>query len=153
MRKIICLGRDERGAAALEMAFAIPVLIVMIWAFVQLAQVYRAVAGIQQALGEGARFATLCYTQTSNGCASPAAGSGTSPAAGTIKAKIYSSVYGIGPGTFTVADPAQGTSGTATYYDLSVSYSQPTNLLLFPGPTMSLTRTKRVWISSNGTAS
>ena len=145
------LSRDERGAAAVEMAFAIPVLIVMIWAFVQLAQVYRAVAGMQQALGEGARYATLCYTQSATGCAAPAAGTGTSPAAGTIKAKIYSSVYGIGPGTFTVADPAAGTSGTATYFDLTVTYSQPTNLLMFPGPTMSLTRTKRVWISGNGT--
>lgn len=145
------LTRDERGAAAVEMAFAIPVLIVMIWAFVQLAQVYRAVAGMQQALGEGARYATLCYTQSATGCAAPAAGTGTSPAAGTIKAKIYSSVYGIGPGTFTVDDPAVGTSGTATYYDLTVTYSQPTNLLMFPGPTMSLTRKKRVWISGNGT--
>ena len=145
------LTRDQRGAAAVEMAFALPVLVVMIWAFVQLAQVYRAVAGMQQALGEGARYATLCYTQSATGCSAPAAGTGTSPAAGTIKAKIYSSVYGIGPGTFTVADPAVGTSGTATYYDLSVSYSQPTNLLMFPGPTMSLTRTKRVWVSGNGT--
>jgi Flp pilus assembly protein TadG len=145
------LNRDERGAAAVEMAFALPVLVVMLWAFVQLAQVYRAVAGMQQALGEGARFATLCYTQGPTGCAAPAAGTGTSPAAGTIKAKIYSSVYGIGPGTFTVADPTTGTSGTATYYDLSVTYSQPTDLIMFPGPTMTLTRTKRVWISSNGT--
>lgn len=145
------LTRNESGAAAVEMAFALPVLIVMIWAFVQLAQVYRAVAGMQQALGEGARYATLCYTQSATGCAAPAAGTGTSPAAGTIKAKIYSSVYGIGPGTFTVADPASGTSGTATYYDLSVTYSQPTDLLMFPGPTMTLTRTKRVWVSSNGT--
>jgi len=145
------LDRDERGAAAVEMAFALPVLVVMLWAFVQLAQVYRAVAGIQQALGEGSRYATLCYTQSVAGCAAPAAGTGTSPAAGTIKAKIYSSVYGIGPGTFTVADPVAGTSGTATYYDLSVTYSQPTNLIMFVGPTMTLTRTKRVWISGNGT--
>jgi Flp pilus assembly protein TadG len=145
------LTSDENGAAAIEMAFAVPILIVMIWAFVQLAQVYRAVAGMQQALGEGARYATLCYTQSASGCSAPDPGTGTSPAAGTIKAKIYSSVYGIGPGTFTVADPALGASGTANYYDLSVSYSQPTNLLIFPGPTMSLTRTKRVWISSNGT--
>ena len=35
------LLRNESGAAAIEMAFALPVLIVMIWAFVQLAQVYR----------------------------------------------------------------------------------------------------------------
>lgn len=145
------LSADQRGAAAIEMAFAIPVLVVMLWAFVQLAQVYRAVAGIQQALGQGARFATLCYTQSASGCAAPAPGTGTSPAAGTIKAKIYSSVYGIGPGTFTVADPVQGTSGTATYYDLQVTYSQPTNLLIFPGPTMTLTRKKRVWVSGNGT--
>ncbi|MEA3060137.1 MAG: hypothetical protein QOE50_1549, partial [Sphingomonadales bacterium] len=37
------------------------------------------------------------------------------------------------------------------YYDLSVTYSQPTTLLMFPGPTMTLTRNKRVWISTNGT--
>jgi Flp pilus assembly protein TadG len=143
------LSRDERGAAAVEMAFALPVLVVMLWAFVQLAQVYRAVAGMQQALGEGSRYATLCYTQSATGCAAPAAGSGASPAAGTIKAKILTSVYGIGPGTFTVDDPVYGTSGTANYYDLTVRYSQPTSLLLFPGPTMALTRSKRVWISTS----
>ena len=108
------LNRDERGAAAVEMAFALPVLVIMLYAFVQLAEVYRAVAGMQQALGEGARYATLCYSQSATGCAAPAPGTGTSPAAGTIKAKIYTSVYGIGPGTFTVDDPALGTSGTAT---------------------------------------
>jgi Flp pilus assembly pilin Flp len=145
------LSRDQRGAAAVEMAFALPVLVAMLYGFIQLAEVYRAVAGMQQALGEGSRYATLCATQSLTGCASPSPGTGTSPAAGTIKAKIYSSVYGIGPGTFTVADPVLGTSGTATYYDLSVTYSQPTNLLFFPGPTMSLTRNKRVWISTNGT--
>lgn len=143
------LTRDESGAAAVEMAFALPVLVVMLWAFVQLAQVYRAVAGMQQALGEGSRYATLCYTQSATGCAAPAAGTGTSPASGTIKAKILTSVYGIGPGTFTVTDPAYGSSGTANYYDLTVTYSQPTNLLMFPGPTMTLTRSKRVWISTS----
>jgi len=145
------LSRDESGAAAVEMAFALPVLVIMLWAFVQLAQVYRAVAGIQQALGEGARYATLCYSQSVAGCAPPAAGTGTSPAAGTIKAKIYASVYGIGPGTFTVDDPRPGTSGTGTYYDLTVCYTQPTNLLIFPGPTIRVSRSKRVWIAATTT--
>jgi Flp pilus assembly protein TadG len=135
------LAADDSGAAAIEMAFAIPVLIVMIWAFVQLAEVYRAVAGMQQALGEGARYATLCLNQSATGC--------TAPTGDQIKTKINSSVYGIGPGTFTVNDPVSGTSGTASYYDLQVSYSQPTDLLMFPGPTMSLTRSKRVWISTS----
>jgi hypothetical protein len=147
------IAHDEGGAAAVEMAFALPVLIAMLYAFIQLAEVYRAVAGMQQALGEGARFATLCSTQSATGCAAPPAGTGTSPVAGSIKAKIYSSVYGIGPGTFTVADPILGASGTASYYYLSVTYSQPTTLFLFPGPTMRLTRDKRVWVSTNGTPS
>lgn len=135
------IARDERGAAAIEMAFAVPVLVVMLWAFVQLAEVYRAVAGIQQALGQGARYATLCLTPTINGC--------TAPTADQIKTVINNSVYGIGPGTFNVPDPVPGTSGTAKYYDLTVTYSQPTNLLLFPGPTMSLSRSKRVWLSTS----
>ena len=135
------IDSDETGAAAIEMAFALPVLIVMIWAFVQLAEVYRAVAGMQQGLGEGARYATLCLSPSATGC--------TAPTATQIKTKINSAVFGIGPGTFTVADPVSGISGTAKYYDLSVTYSQPTDLLLFAGPTMSLTRSKRVWISTS----
>src|SRR5437868_5544559 len=135
------ISSDERGAAVVEMAFALPVLVVMLYAFVQLAEVYRAVAGMQQALGEGARYATLCLSQSATGC--------TAPTSDQIKTKIQSSVYGIGPGTFTVSDPVGGTSGTANYYDLTVRYSQPTNLLMFPGPTMALTRSKRVWIATS----
>jgi Flp pilus assembly protein TadG len=135
------ISHDDRGAAVVEMAFALPVLVVMLYAFVQLAEVYRAVAGMQQALGEGARYATLCLTQSATGCAAPTATQ--------IKTKIQTSVYGIGPGTFTVSDPAGGVSGTANYYDLTVTYSQPTDLLMFPGPTMALTRKKRVWIATS----
>lgn len=141
---------DEKGAAAVEMAFALPVLVIMLWAFVQLAQVYRAVAGIQMALGEGARYATLCVSQSVSGCAAPAAGTGSSPASGTVKRKVVDSIYGVGsPGTFTVDDPTTGTSGTAKYYDLKISYSQPTDFLLFTGPTMTVSRSKRVWIATS----
>jgi Flp pilus assembly protein TadG len=135
------LLRDQDGAAAVEMAFALPVLIIMIWMFVQLAEVYRAVAGIQQGLGEGARYATLCLSPTATGC--------TTPTAANIAAKINASVYGIGPGTFSVTPPVKQVSGTSSYYDLSVSYTQPTSLLLLPGPTISLSRSKRVWVAGS----
>jgi Flp pilus assembly pilin Flp len=133
--------RDENGAAAIEMAFALPVMIVMIWAFVQLAQVYRAMAGIQQALGQGARYATLCLNPTNTGC--------STPTSTQVKAKIAASVYGIGPGTFGVVDPVSGTSGTGRYYDLKVTYTQPTDLLLLPGPTINVSRSKRVWVAGS----
>ena len=51
MIRIRSLARDEKGVAVIEMAFAMPILIMMIWMLVQLGLVYRAVAGIQQALG------------------------------------------------------------------------------------------------------
>lgn len=133
--------REQDGVAAIEMAFALPILIVMIWMFVQLAQVYRAMAGIQQALGEGARYATLCLNPTTTGCAVPTTAQ--------VKTKISDSVYGIGPGTFTVSDPTMGTDGTGKYYDLSVNYTQPTDLLLYTGPTINVSRSKRVWIASS----
>ena len=133
------LRKDIRGAAVIETAIALPVFIMMIWAFVQLAQMYRALAGMQQALGQGARFATLCATASSDGC-SP-------PSVDAVKTKILDSVYGVGPGTFTVSTPATGSSGTGSYYDLTVSYSQPTSLLIVPGPTVNVSKSKRVWVA------
>lgn len=132
--------RDQKGAAAIETAFALPVLIVMLWSFVQLAEMYRAVAGIQQALGQGARYATLCTSPSTSGCSAPSTSS--------VQTNIKNSVYGIGPGTFNVLTPTVGTSGGAYYYDLTVCYTQPTSLLLVPGPTIKVSRSKRVWIAA-----
>jgi len=135
------LASNQDGVAVIEMAFALPVLIVMIWAFVQLAQIYRAMAGIQQALGEGARYATLCISPNALGC--------STPTADQIKTRIQDSVYGIGPGTFDVPNPTTGNFGTANYYDLTVNYTQPTDLLLFAGPTITVSRSKRVWTAAS----
>jgi Flp pilus assembly protein TadG len=133
------LARSQDGATIVEMAFALPIMIMMIWMILQFALVYRAVAGIQQALGEGARYATLCLTPTSTGC--------VAPTATEIRTKINDHVFGIGPGTFTVPVPTLVTAGTSRYYDLTVNYSQATDMLIFPGPTVTVSRSKRVWVA------
>jgi hypothetical protein len=135
--------RNQDGVAAIEMAFALPVLIVMIWMFVQLAEVFRATAGIQQGLGEGARYATLCLDPTATGC--------TIPSADQITDKINAAVYGIGPGSFDITPPTctNDTVNGGSYYDLSVTYTQPTSLLLVPGPNISVTKSKRVWVATS----
>ncbi|MFL6724955.1 MAG: TadE/TadG family type IV pilus assembly protein [Sphingomicrobium sp.] len=134
------LIRSEDGAAAVEIAFALPILVLMLWILAQLATVYRALAGIQMALGEGARYATLCIAPTATGC--------SAPSTDQVKTQIENSVYGLGPGTFTVADPTSGTSGSSQYYDLKVTYTQPTSLLFVPGPTVTMVRQKRVWVAA-----
>jgi len=131
LRKI---RRNEQGVAVIEMAFALPVLIVLMWMIVQLGLVFRAMSGIQHGLGEGARMATI-YSNT------------IATRKTEIKARITNAVYGIGPGSFVIADPVNNVQDGANYMDLKVTYTQSTDMLLFPGPTINVTRSKRVWIS------
>jgi Flp pilus assembly protein TadG len=126
--------RDEAGSAAMEFAFAIPVLIVMIWGIFQVAMVLQASAGVQQALGEGARYATIYNTATN-----------ARPTDAQISAKITSSRFGIRNGTWStpVIDTSNETSGG--YIDIRVQYAVPTNFLFFQGPNVTLRQTKRVY--------
>ncbi|MCM8557192.1 TadE/TadG family type IV pilus assembly protein [Sphingomicrobium sediminis] len=126
--KNLRIWKDVHGAAAIELAFALPIFIVMLWMVVQLGLVFRAVAGMQHALGEGARLAVIYPTPTHN----------------DLVNEIEDRVYGIGPGNFTIATPVNGNG----YVDLSVTYNQKTDLLFLPGPDVSLTRNKRVYIAN-----
>ena len=132
MRNLRNLRRDRRGVAVIELAFALPALIIMMWVIIQLGLVFRAMSGIQHGLGEGARFATLFPKPTDD----------------AIKAKITTTVYGIGPGSFNIPTPQSGTADGANYLDLKVTYTQPTDLLLMRGPTITVSRSKRVWIAT-----
>jgi len=126
------LVRDTKGAAVIEMALAIPILLQLLWIIFQGGLIFRAMSGIQHGLGEGARYATL-FPQPTNT---------------QIRTRISDAVYGIGPGSFTIANPIAGTADGANYLDLTVSYTQETNLLIVPGPTITVSRSKRVWVSS-----
>ena len=133
------LTKNQTGSATVEMAFALPALIVMLWMIVQLGLVFRAMSGIQHALGQGARFATLCI---------PSAAGCSRPTNAQIQTQVQNAVYGIGPGTFTYATPVAGTQGGADYLDLTVSYTQNTNLIFLPGPSITVSRSKRVWVAA-----
>jgi len=131
MRMLSKLRRNDRGAAIIETAFALPALVLMMWMLVQAGLVFRAMSGIQHGLGQGARLATLFPKPTNS----------------AIQTSISNAVYGIGPGTFNIATPVAGTADGANYLDLRVTYTQPTDMLLFPGPTITVSRSKRVWIA------
>jgi len=121
------LKRDQRGAAVIEMAIALPVLVLFIWGIFQVGLLFQANAGMQHALGEGARYATIWPTPTDI----------------QIKGRINDKVYGVKNGTFTVADPVSNSN----FKTLSVSYSMPMNFLFFQGPTVNITRSKKVYIA------
>lgn len=127
------LSRNEDGVAVIEMAFALPILVMLLWMMIQLGLVFRAMSGIQHALGEGARAATLWPVPTTD----------------TIEDRMEAAVYGIGPGDFTIVDPVAGTADGSNYLDLEVTYTQGTDLLFLPGPTISVSRSKRVWVAES----
>ncbi len=129
------MSADERGAAAVEFAFAIPILMAMIWGIFQIGLLFEANAGMQQALGEGARYATLCLDPDPDmGC--------TVPSDADIKAKMNAASFKPAAGTFTAGDPVDGSG----YKTLSVTYNMPLNFLFFDGPTVTITKSKKVYV-------
>ena len=143
MIKLLRIGRDERGAGAVEFALSVPVLITMIYGIFTLGQLFEANAGIQHALGEGARYTNLCLSMSSTGTC-------TLPTNDQIVAKVQSKLFGTGNGTFNT--PTVDSSNAADgYKTITVTYQQTMNFLLFTGPTVTLTRSKRAYLASPGT--
>lgn len=140
MRKLSALRKNDRGAAAIEMAIAVPVLVTFLWGIFEIGVASEAIAGMQHGLGEGARYATLCLTPNSSGTC-------TIPTNDQISAVINNKVFGTGIGTFSSPSVTDGPSGSG-YKDLSVTFSMPMNFLLFTGPTITLTQTKRVYLAN-----
>jgi Flp pilus assembly protein TadG len=125
-RRIRSLARSSDGAGAIEFAIAAPVLILMVFGMFQLGIVLRANAGMQHALGEAARYATLYPTPTD----------------AELQARITSKKFGVGTGAW--GEPTIITdAGTKT---ITVTYTQPLDWIYFT-TTVSLTKTKVVHLS------
>jgi Flp pilus assembly protein TadG len=138
------LRSAQDGTAAIEMSVALPVVILFIYGIFTFGQVLEADAGIQHALGEGARYGTLCLN--------PASGTCTLPTATQIRARVNNRLFGTMSGTFDtpVVDTSTASSG---YVTVTVTYHQTMNLLFFTGPTVNLTRSKRVYLAEKPPAS
>ena len=133
MTFIRTIRRDEKGVAAVEMAFALPILLLFVYGIFQFGVILQANAGMQHALGEGARYATL-YPK---------------PADNLIETRMSNSVFGMNIGTFgapTVTTPA--TSECTNCRLLTVSYTVTPDFVFFSGPAINLVRTKRVYTAT-----
>jgi Flp pilus assembly protein TadG len=113
--------------------FAVPIIAMLIWGIFQCGLLLEANAGMQQALGEGARKATLYPT----------------PSDTTIQSTITSTKFGVSGGTWSTPtiDNTNVAAANGGYKVITVSYSQPTNFLFFNGPTVTFTASKRVYLS------
>lgn len=122
---------DVQGAAVIEIAIALPVLILFIYGIFVTGQLFQASAGMQHALGEAARLATIYPT----------------PSDADLQAKMTAKKFGTKSGTLSALAITNGGTPAVPYKDLSLTYTQPTDFLFFNGPNVSLTRTKRVYLA------
>ena len=133
MNRLKTFRRDERGVAAIEMAFALPILLLFVFGIFQFGVILQANAGIQHALGEGARLATLFPR----------------PADEAIQTRMEEEVFGLNVGTFsepTVTTPAEEDCTNCRL--LTVTYTVTPDFVFFSGPEITLVRTKRVYVSA-----
>jgi Flp pilus assembly protein TadG len=138
------LLRDERGATMVEFALAFPVLTMMIWGVFQFGVLLNGNAGMQHALGEGARLATLCLNPTTeDGCAAPTDAQ--------ILARVSASRFGTGYGTFGTPTIAPGPAGTNSRI-VTVTYSMPLNFIFFVGPTVTMQQSKMIYMANRAAA-
>lgn len=129
--------RCQRGAAAIEFAIAVPILVLFIYGIFQIGLLFQASAGMQHALGEGARYATLCIP-TANGC--------NIRTDTEIRDRMSARVFGMNVGTFSTPTVTTPAATQCTHCkDLTVQYTVTPNFLFFNGPPVTLTRTKRVY--------
>jgi Flp pilus assembly protein TadG len=127
------LWADESGANIIEFAIAVPVLTVFIYGIFVVGKLFEAQAGMQHALGEAARYATLYPTPTDD----------------QLKAKMAAKKFGVTGNAGVLSPLSISTSGNTK--TLSLTYTQQTNFLLFKGPAVSLTKSKKVYLAAPAT--
>lgn len=151
MKALRSIKADQEGAAVIEMAVAVPVLIAMIYGIFTIGQFFEANAGMEHALGEGARYATLCTSLSVSGsntsCATP---TGTQ-----VKALVNTKLFGANNGNGTWDAPGLDTSTAVSgYVTLTVTYHPLMQFAFFTLPSFTVTRSKRIYLAdSPGTQS
>lgn len=132
------LLRSDRGATTVELALVLPILVLFVYGIVVVGIMFQANAGMQHALGEGARLATLFPT----------------PSNTAISTKMSDKLFGTANGSFTsyVVTGTGGTpcntTATTGFKTLRVTYSMPVNFLFFSAPNLTMSRCKTVYIPS-----
>jgi Flp pilus assembly protein TadG len=130
MRVLRRLSRDRRGATAAEFALSVPVAIMIIVGFIQMGSLFLANAGLQNALGEGARVATLWPRRTE----------------AEIEAGIDAARFGLNPDLMGEPQFVFGTEGDQDFVEITLTYTPALNFIFFEVDAVTLTHTRRAYL-------
>ena len=124
------LKREEKGAAALEFALVAPALILFIVGIAQFGVLFMANNGLSNAVGEGARYATI-YPRPTNA---------------QITQRLTDGRFGLKSANISGPTYSTGVSAGADYLDITMSYTVTPDFIFFTLPPMTLTETRRAFV-------
>jgi Flp pilus assembly protein TadG len=120
--------RNDKGASAVEFAIGAPFLLAAVYGLAQLAILFLAQAGLNHAVAEAARVASV-YPR---------------PSSATITAAATDERFGLDATRLSAPVLTETTESGVTYVNISVSYSADVNLLFFGTRTITMGESKKV---------
>lgn len=124
------LHADRRGATAAEFALTVPLLLMILVAFVQVGALFFANAGLQNAVGEAARAATLWPRRTE----------------AQIEQELMDSRFGLNADLMDEPVFTYGREGGQDFVEITVTYTPNLNFIFFEVPGVTLTQTRRAYL-------
>ena len=124
------LLRDCRGAAAVEFAFAIPVLATFMIGVLQFGQILQTNGALRNALGDGIRYAKVHPTATQS----------------EVLTQTKAGLAGVAQSGITSLTFKRGTQNGADYGQISISYQMQPMIPFAPLPPITLSQTKTAYL-------
>ena len=127
------LIRDTRGATAIEMAFALPILVALMIGLLQFGLVLHANGALRHTLGQGIRYAKVYPNATTE----------------QVLAETMGSLAELDPAKITGLSFERGTAvNGGAYARLSISYQLQPIIPFAPLPPIPLSQTRTAYVSS-----
>lgn len=125
--------RDQKGAAGVELALALPVFVLIVFGFFQVAILLWAQTSLSSAVGQAARYATIYPT----------------PDDDAIEAYARNQQLGIDTSKVTGVTVTRGVDNGRPYAEVEMRFSSPTDFIFFEGPRVDLTESRRAYLQDS----
>ena len=124
------LTRDSNGAAVIDFAFALPVLVALMLGTIQLSNTLHASGAMRHAVGEGIRLAKVDPTAS----------------IADIEAAVKNNFPAMDTSKITKLEVSRGTSNGAQTGAITMEYKVEPIVPILPIPDVTLTETKQVYL-------
>lgn len=142
MRLLKSLARDRNGAAVIETAFALPVLVMLMIGILQFGMMLQASGAMRHSMGEGLRYAKVNAVTDPTDAAEVAA----------LKAKVEeitkASLAGINKDNIKMLTFTSGEDSGAKYGKIEMRYEMKPFIPFVPMDAIKITKSRTVYLPS-----